>query len=204
MYLVHHGTGFMGTRKKEHDWKWWWESIIIFLSVTIAGEPLSHCCHLHLKQGNKTTILPWTDTAGANISVEEPAGLDPVLPRIKNLVRPVTLHNLLSIDPHRGRESSAGYFFFFFFSPTRSQRHWHLANPLLICSLRKFNQDIIKRKETSMAPFVKSIFELSLLFKGWWVMGRIIFSGFWISFCRRAHNSFFKSETNKKFVYIYT
>lgn len=93
-YLVHHGTGFMGTRKKEHDWKWWWESIIIFLSVTIAGEPLSHCCYLHLKQGNKTTILPWTDTAGANISVEEPAGLDPVLPRIKNLVRPVTLHNL--------------------------------------------------------------------------------------------------------------
>lgn len=44
--------------------------------------------------------------------------------------------------------------------------HWHLANPLLICSLRKFNCNIIKRKETSMAPFVEPVFELSLHFKG--------------------------------------
>ena len=130
--------------------------------------------------------------------------LDLILPchSSKTLWGPLPLHNLLSIDPHRGRESSAG-FFFFFFNLTRSQRHWHLANPLLICSLRKSNQDIIKRKETSMVPFVKSIFELSLCSKGWWVMGRIIFSGFRISFCRRACNSFFKSETKKNFIYIH-
>ena len=135
--------------------------------------------------------------------MEEPAGLDPVLPLIKNLVRPVTTAQSPKHWSSQRQGEFSWVFFFFFFNLTRSQRHWHLANPLLICSLRKSNQDIIKRKETSMVPFVKSIFELSLCSKGWWVMGRIIFSGFRISFCRRACNSFFKSETKKNFIYIH-
>lgn len=135
--------------------------------------------------------------------MEGPAGLDPVLPPVKNLVKPITTAQSPKHWSSQRQGEFSWVFFFFFFNPTRSQRHWHLANPLLICSLRKFNQDIIKRKETSMAPFVKSIFELSLRLKGWWVMGRIIFSGFWISFCWRAHNSFFKSETKKNYIYIH-
>ena len=55
-----------------------------------------------------------------------------------------------------------------------------------------------------MAPFVKSIFALSLCFEGWWVMGRIIFSCFWISFCKIAQNSpQVRNQEKKKNIYIY-
>lgn len=160
--LVHCGAETLAVRKKDHYWEQGEEAIITSLCITIAGETFESSLITSLKKKKKTCFSPMSRPCRSQ-QIYGGASWTPSCPATHQKPCEVSYHlqNLLSIDPHRGRESSAG-----FFNPTRSQRHWHLANPLLICSLRKFNRDIIKRKETSMASLVWSVFELSLHSRG--------------------------------------